>query len=173
MLHAMIDIETASTRKNAIVATFGAVKFSNEIEEPYDPLYLKPSIDEQSELGRHLDDNTIEWWATQDDEVRGDTFSIDDRISLYEFFRIIKKWLIGVNYIWSYGSNFDFPILETLCLDLQRPILWDYRKIRDARTLLWLHQIDTRRDDGSVHNALADAYYQAEFVRKILLDIKG
>ena len=49
--HAMIDLETLSTRPDATVITVGAIKFNPfDDSEPHSGLYLRLNVDEQSEL---------------------------------------------------------------------------------------------------------------------------
>ena len=62
--HAMIDLETLSTRPDATIVTLGAIKFNpHTVEEPHTGLYIRFNVDEQSDLGRHVDDGTLEWWS--------------------------------------------------------------------------------------------------------------
>ena len=72
--HGMIDLETLSTRPDATILTVGAIKFDPYTnEEPHSGLYLRLNVDEQSELDRHVDDNTLEWWGKQDAKIRGES----------------------------------------------------------------------------------------------------
>ena len=84
--HGMIDLETLSTRPDATVLTVGAIKFDPYTnEEPHSGLYLRLNVDEQSELDRHVDDNTLEWWSKQDAKIRDEALGDEDRITLLEF----------------------------------------------------------------------------------------
>ena len=59
--HGMIDLETLGVNPDSVIITVGAIKFNPfDNAEPYNPLYLRCDIEEQSEnLNRKIDDNTM------------------------------------------------------------------------------------------------------------------
>ena len=68
----MLDLETLATSPDSVILTFGAIKF-----DPFDPskvldtgLYFRINVDEQIALGRHVDEGTVAWWGTQNEQVR-------------------------------------------------------------------------------------------------------
>ena len=66
IMDVMLDLETLSTRPDATILTFGACKFSPyKKHDIVDGIYFRVSVDEQITLGRHVDDNTVAWWAQQ------------------------------------------------------------------------------------------------------------
>ena len=63
-MDAMLDLETLSTRPWSVVLTLGAIKFSpwdDDVDQTRG-LYLKPDVDEQLGLDRHVQDETVAWW---------------------------------------------------------------------------------------------------------------
>ena len=62
--HGMIDLETLGVDPECVILTIGAIKFNpfNSIE-PNNGLYLRCDVDEQTSLGRTVDDNTLAWWG--------------------------------------------------------------------------------------------------------------
>ena len=61
MADIMLDIETLSTRPEAVVLTLGAVKFdpwASEIDTDTG-LYVRVDVDEQLALGRHVRQDTV------------------------------------------------------------------------------------------------------------------
>ena len=92
--HAMIDIETLATSPEAVILSVGGVKFDPYTnEEPHSGLYLRLNVDEQSELDRHVDDNTLEWWSKQDAKIREEALGDEDRTTLLDFIKQIEKEL--------------------------------------------------------------------------------
>ena len=69
--HAMIDLETLGTKPDCVVLTLGAIKFNPYKQtEPDKGLYIRLNVDEQTKMGRSVDDGTLEWWGKQDKAIR-------------------------------------------------------------------------------------------------------
>jgi hypothetical protein len=164
----MLDLETLSTRPDATILTFGACKFSPYNQEAIDKIiYFRVNVDEQIALGRHVDNNTLAWWATQDDDIREEAFGEGDRISLEQFTQELNRFIVGCHNIWAQGPVFDIGILENLYRQLGLPCPWQYWQIRDSRTLLSVHghgDVINKRKAG-LHNAIEDAISQAQTVQ--------
>ena len=70
MIHAMIDLETLSTNPNAVILTLGAVKFDPyTVMKPYDDLYFRVDVDSQTEMGRDVMQDTLDWWGKQPKQI--------------------------------------------------------------------------------------------------------
>lgn len=166
--HGMIDLETLSTRPDATVLTVGAIKFDPYTEqEPHNGLYLRLNVDEQSDLNRHVDNGTLEWWGKQDEKIREEALGDEDRVPLTEFVRQLNKWCVGLDELWCQGPLFDYAILQNLYAQLNTPVPWNYWQIRDSRTLFGMLPEDPRKSiQMDLHNALADCYFQAKSVQK-------
>lgn len=165
----MLDIETLSTRPEAVILTIGILKFdpySDTIDENKG-LYLRINVDEQLALDRHVDDNTVEWWGKQADDVRDEALSDENRISLEEFTCQLNRYLVGSTSIWAQGPVFDIVILEHLYKQLGKPAPWNYWQIRDSRTLFGVHGDPRVKGRVGHHNALSDCVYQAEGIQRI------
>ena len=162
----MLDIETLATSPSSVVLTFGAIKFNpfNADSEMSDGLYFRINVDEQIALGRTVDEGTVVWWGTQNEEVREEALGEHNRVSLEEFTRALNKFVVGVDRIWAQGPVFDIVILENLYRQLGKPAPWQYYTIRDSRTLLKALG-DDRKAGQLLHNALADAVSQAQAIQ--------
>lgn len=165
----MLDLETLSTRPESVILTLGAVKFNpwGEDVDAESGLYLRVNVDEQLELGRHVQEETIDWWGKQSAEVREEAMGETDRVSLDDLTRQLNKFLVGVNNIWCQGPAFDIVILENLYRQLVKPTPWQFWQIRDSRTLFGVHGDPREKDRKAAHNALMDCYYQAIGVQEI------
>jgi hypothetical protein len=82
----MLDIETLATTPDAVVLSFAAVKFNefNAQETYIDEINVALDVDEQINLGRTVNPETLNWWATQPKEIQEAAFA-EDRISLKQF----------------------------------------------------------------------------------------
>ena len=167
--HGMIDLETLSTKPDATVITIGAIKFDPYNDsEPHSGLYLRLNVDEQSELGRHVDDGTMEWWGRQKKEIQDEAFGDHERTSVMDAIKQLNKFSVGVDEFWCQGPLFDYAILQHLYKQMETPVPWNYWQIRDSRTVFNMMPQDPRKGmQTDLHNALADCYYQAKCLQKV------
>lgn len=166
--HAMIDIETLGTEPGCVVLSVGAVKFDPfNSETPHAPMLWKLDIDSQSNKGRIIRDDTIEWWGKQDAHVQEAAFSIDDRVTVEDFMKELNKWVNGVEKIWCQGPQFDMVILENLYEQYEHHHNWAFWQIMDCRTIFNMLPVDPRKAiQENLHDALADAHWQAVCVQQ-------
>lgn len=165
--HGMIDLETLSTRPNAVILTIGAVKFDPySFDEPREPLYFKVDVDTQSTMGRHIQEDTVEWWSSQPEHIREEALGETDRKDLDYTIKALNKWAVGVDVFWCQGPLFDYAILQNLYAQLNKPAPWHYWQIRDSRTLFSLYKEENDVIKFNAHNALADCDYQAKKVQR-------
>ena len=165
----MLDIETLSTRPDAVVLTLGAVKFSpwaSEVDTDTG-LYVRVDVEEQLALDRHVQQDTVDWWRKQTEEVREEALGDANRTSVTELLNQLNKFVVGVDNIWCQGPVFDIVILENLYRQVERPTPWQFWQIRDSRTLFGVHGDPRGKGAKGAHNALIDCYYQAEAVQQV------
>lgn len=169
MIAGMIDLETLDVKPSATVLSLGAVKFDPfSDEEPHSELYIKIQIDDQDRLGRTVSDSTIEWWSRQDPKIMEEAFDQTDAVSVEQALTQLNKWCVGVDEIWAQGYGFDITMLEDMYRSIGKPIPWNFWQISDARTITKRMPQDPRKSmQTDLHNALADAYYQAKSVQII------
>lgn len=168
-MHIMLDLETLSTRPEAVVLTLGAIKFSpwdGDVDQGQG-LYIKPNVDEQLHMNRHVQDETVAWWSQQSEDVREEAMGMDDRIGIDAMLDQLNRFLVGVDDIWCQGPAFDIVILENLYRQMQRPTPWQFWQIRDSRTLFGVHGDPREKGRAGAHNALIDCYYQARAVQQV------
>jgi hypothetical protein len=168
-IHGMIDLETLDVFPTATVLSLGAVKFDPTSDaDPYSELYLKILVDDQDRLGRTTSDSTIEWWGRQDPAIMEEAFDQTGAVTVEEALSQLNRWVVGVDEIWGQGYGFDITILENMYRMIGKPIPWQFWQISDARTITKRMPKDPRKDmQTNLHNALADAYFQAKSVQII------
>lgn len=161
----MIDIETLSTRPNAVILTIGAVKFDPfSLQEPGPGFYCRVEIDSQD---RHVCEDTMSWWAQQNPQVQQEAFNEHDRLPLAQALQDLSRFCDSQQGYWSHGVVFDMGILEDayVSLGLRAWIPWSYTLVRDCRTVLKISSTPVERGDQA-HNALVDCWYQALAVQR-------
>lgn len=164
----MIDLETMGTDPGTQVLTIGGVKFDPfNYTEPHSEFYYRFDIDEQMELGRSIDQDTLDnFWAKQPKEIIEEAFTPEGRTDCRTILKALKKWYVGCDEIWSQGS-FDINIMENMCRQMDEPIPWPFWAVNDLRTLLRRMPADPRKDKAfAAHNALEDCKQQVYALRK-------
>lgn len=166
-IHGVIDLETIDVTPTATVLSLGAVKFNPfDTSEPHSELYIKIDIDDQDRLGRTTSDSTIAWWSQQDASVMEEAFDQTGAVSVEVALQQLNKWIVGVDELWGHGYGFDITILENMYRSIGKPIPWQFWQISDSRTITKRMPADPRKSmQTSLHNALADAYFQAKSVQ--------
>ena len=169
----MLDIETLGTTPGCVILTLGAVKFNPYSQDMPGPgLYLRINADEQIAMGREVREDTLNWWATQADDVREEALSDEGRIDLDTMYRELNRFLVGVDAIWCQGPVFDIVILENLYRQMGNPPPWQFWQIRDSRTLFQVHGDPREKNKVGLHNALEDCVSQAQGVQMVYHALK-
>ncbi len=158
----MVDIETLSTRRDAMIVAIGAVWFCAEgLGGAFH------GVIEARKSSGHIDPGTVAWWMRQSDEARA-IFAVSGG-SLFEvltdFVDFIGFRREGLR-VWCHGAGFDVPIIEAAMERELVPIPWTYRAIRDTRTILDLADVRIEGPEAERHDALGDARAQALAVIK-------
>ncbi len=149
----MIDIETLSQRKDALILSIGAVKFS---KDGIDPKVFYEELSLNSQKCRHIDAGTVQFWLEQSiDMPHG---KIDLCVALFEF----ERWAGTIDEIWANSPSFDCDIMADAYKSYSLQVPWSYRAERCVRTMRAMYP--TARVNTQKHNALADAEYQAHCV---------
>ena len=173
--HFMVDIETLATGRDAAITTIGACTFDvdGDIGHTFSAL-----IDlEASKSPGVIDPATIYWWLQRDKEAQlamvPTSFSDDQPLeqTLVKFHRWVYLTASGTTpVLWSNGPMFDERILREACKRTDVPFHFHFRDSRDCRTIFALRpdSLDKPPRQGTHHNALDDAIYQAESIAMIL-----
>jgi len=169
----MLDIETLSTKPDAVILTLGAVKFDPYTVDSFgDTLYFRIDVNEQLLIGRDTQQETLDWWAKQAKDVREEAMCEDNRICLQDAYSQLNKFVVGASNIWCQGPHFDIVILENLYRQKGWPTPWQFWQIRDSRTLFSVHGDPREKNKAGLHNALEDCVSQAQAVQEIFKRLK-
>jgi Fe-S cluster biosynthesis and repair protein YggX len=163
----MLDLETLDTLPESVILTIGAVKFDPYSNKIGDGLYIKPDVDEQSANGRTINEDTLNWWMNQAEDVREEALSMHDRISVEEMYRQLNRFLVGADNVWAQGPVFDMVIMANIYRQYGWPTPWQYWQVADSRTLFKVHGDPRVKGKAGLHNALEDCISQAQAVQTI------
>ncbi len=164
----MLDIETYSTRPNAVILTIGAAKFNPRTGNSYSSFYRRVDIDSCKKLNMDIDPNTEDWWSIQDEKVRNEAIGKEGiRIPLKQALTELSTYLYGCTYIWAKSPSFDCVILTTAYRLCNMVTPWKFWNERDCRTLYWLAGISNKDvcPENGAHNAVEDCYAQIKGVK--------
>lgn len=166
--HMMIDIETYSTKSNAVIRTIGVVLFNMKGDTEI-LMHKGISIESCLMAGLEIDQDTVNFWRKQPREYRSKLQAMgeDTLETVLHELRTISQGIgeqgIGTEWwVWSHGSNFDIVILENAYKGIGQMPWWKYSNVRDTRTLFDLADYKYIAKGG--HDALEDAIRQAEAV---------
>jgi len=169
MQHLMIDLETLGTRADSIILSIGAVKFGLESGE-IDNNGFYGSIDIESNLdaGRRMEEDTLLWWLKQ--PAAAQQVFHEDKLPLEQILTDLSDWLGHDDWlVWAKGPNFDTAILEHAYKSFGMTVPWKFWNTRCVRTYQGLPGAKNIRVDpvGMKHNALSDAFQQAQTIQRI------
>lgn len=177
-MHAMIDLETLSLRPDACILSVACVGFElrESIVHRHQALHLHILINSQP--GRHIDGETLQFWLGQEGPARWQvvegqrtegTYLVEALLRLKDWWRTHQP-----ECAWSHGAAFDIPILEHAFRKQRLSPPWGHRDPRDTRTLFMLAPgEDAGKGMEGPHNALEDAVLQAERVQAAYRRLRG
>jgi len=151
-LHVFLDIEALGIRAGAAIVQLGAVAFT------LDPGHLGETFHRhiKPHPALHLEHDTLQWHARQG------TWPVPPSVSpvfLEHAMGDFRQWLADlgpVKTFWSWGSTYDFPLIQEACRLISRETPWEYWQCACARTI-WRMAFPDRKHDPRPHHALGDA----------------
>ena len=172
-INIIFDTETLGVRENAVILSLSCVPFIFE-KRDYFENYLKTgfkikfNVKEQiQKYKRDVEKFTVDWWEKQDKIIRDENIkpSLLD-VSLLDGLKSLSTYiaLLGYDfnksYVFSRGSYFDIPKIESLYGNVNLKLPFNSFKIRDVRTYI---DILYGVDDGNYDVKLSDI---SKFKRK-------
>jgi len=127
MRDVMIDLETLSTRPDAMIRSIGAVAFgSGGLGAEYSVV-----LDPARAVG-HMDPVTVSWWLGQTGSARhvlsaaypGRRTHLATALQEFRWFWDALEAPPAKLRVWGHGASFDLPILESAFRAVGHPIPW-------------------------------------------------
>lgn len=140
MREIVMDIETLSTRKNALVVSVGLVAFDDDYPEFHEVFGQRLDMEEQQRKGRSIDMDTVSWWMKQSEAARRWNFE-GHRVSVTNALADISAFIFKTKGgqtsidIWANPPTFDCIIMESLFNDFGFSRPWDFRIENDLRSV--------------------------------------
>ncbi len=170
MNNLMVDIETSSTERNAVIISIGYCVF--DATHIYRSGCIYPKLEEQQDRKTTL--ATMQWWMRQDRAAVIDTFephnnSVATRSRNYiaeEFAQLFDE----CEALWANGCDFDYGILSDYLGSACPVPFW---KQRDYRTIMRVLEASQKAQDkvGTnvlKHSAQADAIHQTKTLQEVV-----
>lgn len=172
-MHIMIDLETLSLDKNAVITQIGWCLFEPEVPGGiFDSGCCSMNIAEQIRNGRNVSWDTMAWWMLENEEARkllvqksnsqSMTLCLDDFINRFDWHQDSMKG------VWSNGLLFDLVILQNCFEFYKRRVPWHYRAPRDFKTIRSLRPHMASNKPAIAHSAEHDAIAQALDVQEVM-----
>lgn len=170
----MIDIETLDNTNTAVVTAIGAVVFNMD-EGVTHEFHTRINPRTAQAAGATVGADTVLWWMNQSPEAQEELKGSEDFVDAMQEFR---KFVLGkgVKHVWGNAPTFDCTILRNSFELVSKatgesvPTPWRFYQERCFRTLKNLITVDLKRE-GTHHNGLDDARYQAEYAIAALAEI--
>jgi hypothetical protein len=181
----MIDLETLGVDpRTAPIIQIGAVAFELDEDGPKEAIPLfSELVTVRSNLlppfCRELNPETVAWWADTDPSLlvklmRGQGVTLTTALAN------LGLWFIriddGIEGVWANGPTFDITMLESAYQQEGMRVPWDFRTIRDMRTMAMIAgdddacwtggEITAIEREGDKHNALVDCLRQIRMVQQ-------
>jgi exodeoxyribonuclease VIII len=179
-----IDLETLGVRPGSVITQIGLCAFNRRPSSGGEATTSATNIlvapQSMIDAGFFIDWSTVSWWLQQNEAARvGMATQAGDNIQ-HALFKV-GDWFaenVGLNKksycVWGHGSGFDCTQLEIAFQKLGLPVPWDFRNVRDLRTLIDLAPADAvaRPAPRVEHNAMDDATAQAEWIKNLTYQIE-
>lgn len=168
----MVDLETMGQGNKAAICAIAALEFDISSGAIGRRFYEKVSLQSSMDHGLEVDASTIIWWLEQSEAARTELL-LNARPLPQVLFKL-KHWLAASPFaeelqIWGNGATFDPVILGNAFKAVGKEVPWDFKRVRDMRTMLMLFPMvkDYIHFRGTRHRADADCVYQVEVVSEI------
>jgi len=179
-IHAMVDLETLSLASNASIISIGAVLWDIETGEIKRRFYANVDPTQKFSEGLDINPGTVMWWLQQSDQARG-AFLEHTPVNLKAALIELGLFIPQKTKVWSHAT-FDSVVLSNAYKQLGLATSWSFRDVMDIRTLTSLfkalgkadhNELPQRPEKLVLHNALADAEWQAHYVTYMYNDIRS
>jgi len=167
MKRVMIDIETLSTKPDAVITQIGIV--ISECGKPdNEGIWHLPWM-EQEHYGRVIDVGTLLWWLKSDrvQALHNMAALQDDLVKqAWEVALELSDALDGADEVWANSPSFDVACINSL-FEVTGHGKISHKVERDFRTARALHPEVKYEYASNAHDALADAQAQVAHLRKL------
>jgi len=153
----MLDIEGLGTGPDTTILTIAAQEFDPLVRDRLGRhFYARVTL--ESQPTRSIQQDTIEWWATQPAIVKDEAFAEEGRIPLDQALQGLHRLAWHSRRVWAQGPTYDMNILEHAYKSYNMALPWKYFAVRDSRTVFGL--VPNLEKYPASHHALEDCRRQ-------------
>lgn len=174
-----IDLETLGVQPGSVITQIGLCAFDQRPgNTSTSSTMIRVNAQSCIDLGLKIDWSTVQWWLKQAELPRvgmADQIGVPLRTALMQ----VGDWFMDHGdhksmRVWGHGCGFDCTQLEIAYNICKLPVPWDFRKVRDLRTLADLAPAARveRPTPAMAHDAMADATAQAEWIQALTYQIE-
>lgn len=168
MKHLMIDLETLGRTPGSVFHEVAAIAFDPVTMNARD-FHLVIDIESAKAAGLHTDQETVKFWEDRGGPRQDQAEPLDKSLTLLKaFFDYVEPVRI-----WSWGSDFDLPILKAGFKACGLPFPFPYWTTRDARTVWDVAFPGVIHERDEDHNALEDCRVQIYQLQKALVHLRS
>lgn len=168
----MVDGETLAVSPNSVIRCLSIAPFTLEREESIDEILSRTltvwiSGDAQVEMGREIDDDTVDFWEKEKAKYREGSDSYNNAHSILygheedqapkDALEVLSAYITDVNpdgLIFSRGSNFDFPMIETLFKQSGLLLPYSTWKVACSKSIIRFLCEDNKDTEANLVNGL-------------------
>ena len=150
----MVDGETLAVSPNAVIRCISIAPFTLEKEESIEEIMSRTltvwiSGEAQLELGREIDDDTVDFWEKQRNKFREGSDSFNNAVSILTFheedqspreaLEVLSAYFTDVEVdglVYSRGAHFDFPMIESLFKQAGLPLPYNTWKVSCSKSII-------------------------------------
>lgn len=174
--HIMLDLETFSSKANALIVTIGAVKFDPSLpaDQEFDNFHVAIDPVSAQQYSLHIDARTIRWWLDPDRDAARTALLSHQTVDLATALEGFAAWFGPESLpVWGNGATFDNVILRNAYAVVGLECPWNFRHDRCHRTIKNLApEIGIEFLPGEYqHDALGDARAQTRQLLKIITKV--
>ena len=171
--HIMVDIETLSTKTNAVITQIAMVRFCPKTGDIFDTISYDINIQSCLDIGLTVDANTLNFWFSQSKEAQQRALNFEaDTKHIKEVMESVNSFISRCGKdirMWGKGPSFDLTKLDYIneLLGFEKP--WKFWLERCVRTMI--ADVDSARTldfVGVPHVALDDCIHQINQIKQAL-----
>ena len=177
--HLMLDIESLSSKDNAVITSIAAVAFDMITGETGPEFKIDIQIQDSINKGLEVNGDTIVWWLEQSNEARkglteGQKKAVRLDHALFEFTSFVQSLKPSELRVWGNSCTFDNVLLRQAYNKINKPIPWKYVMDRDVRTIVeFAPEVKANTVFvGTKHDPINDCKHQIKYLVKIYNKIK-
>ena len=182
----MLDLETLSTKPDAVILRIAAISFDIKTGELLQEFDMKVNMKSCIDVNLQICEKTMHWWIQQNPKLINHTLVpslISTETDIKDVLKSFTNWINDIRkeydnvYIWGNGACSDNLWMKTTYNNCNMEVPWKYYEDCDLRTAVYLgkHYSNKSYKDipfvGNKHNPIDDCKHQIKYLVNIMNDL--